>query len=83
MTDWTNPRYALVYLDVDDNVVEVEITDSPENKASGWCIGDRMAGYPTAVAVDVYEMCEKRYLVGRRWSYFGNRQVPPRLGFSI
>jgi hypothetical protein len=33
--------------------------------------------------VDVYEMCEKRYLVGRRWSYFGNRQVPPRLGFSI
>lgn len=76
MTDWTNPRYALVYLDVDDNVVEVEITDSPDDRAAGRCVGDRTAGYPTAVAVDVYEIYEKRYPAGRRWSYFGSKQVP-------
>ena len=83
MPDWTNPRYALVYLDVDDNVVEVEITDSPGDKATGWCVGDRTVGYPTAVAVDVYEISEKRYCVGRRWSYFGSRKAPHRLSFPI
>jgi hypothetical protein len=78
MPEWTNARYALVFLDADDSVVEVEITDVPDGKAVCWCVGD----HPSAVAVDVYEIVEKRYLVGRRWSYFGSRQVPRRFGFS-